>query len=593
MTTKLEIQKLLAEALQKCFAVSKQPDQVHLERPADYSHGDWASNIPMVLAKELKQNPKQIAEKLVAEISADKGALLQSVEVAGPGFINFLLRTTYISKVVSDINEQFGQTDLYKGRKMMAEFTDPNPFKELHIGHLYSNSVGESISRMAEFAGADVRRACYQGDVGLHVAKAIWGIRKLVEESKVGSLEQFATQLSDISAKAKFLGVAYATGSQGFESDEQTKAEIIEINKEIYAGYPNPEKIPEYKLGRDWSLNYFEFMYQRTGTNYGKKEKGKSFDYYYFEGEISPRGKKFVEDNLDKGIFEKSEGAVIFPGEKYGLHNRVFINSLGLPTYEAKELALAPKKQEDYPHDISVIITGNEIKEYFKVLLKALSLINPEIAAKIQHLPHGMVRLPEGKMSSRKGNVLTAEWLIDEVKSLVVQRSTDSGEGGQRISEEAAEKIAIGAIKYAFLRVGIGGDIEFNLDEATNFQGDSGTYLLYTFVRIQSILAKASEQGLDYSLAEVGQEAEVEVQLAKHLLAFPDVVAAATVQYAPHLICNYTRDLARLFNQFYSELPVLKAEASVRLSRLKMLSSTACVLKNALMLLGIETVDKM
>ena len=176
MTTKLEIQKLLAEALQKCFAVSKQPDQVHLERPADYSHGDWASNIPMVLAKELKQNPKQIAEKLVAEISADKGALLQSVEVAGPGFINFrVLDSVLVGELeeIARLKEKFGHQQINSGKVILVEHTSPNPNKEFHLGHLKNNVTGLAVSYLLEASGAKIFRDCINNNRGIAIVLSL------------------------------------------------------------------------------------------------------------------------------------------------------------------------------------------------------------------------------------------------------------------------------------------------------------------------------------------------------------------------------------------------------------------------------------
>lgn len=270
----------------------------------------------------------------------------------------------------------------------MIEFTDTNPFKEFHIGHLYSNIVGESLSRLLEAQGANVRRVIYQGDVGMHVAKAVWGFMQNLENKSGQDLVLRIANLEEKSLheKIKFLGDAYSYGSRAFEDDSQAAEQIKVLNKKIYD--KDIEVMPAYNVGREWSLKYFETIYARLGTK---------FDNYYFESEVGPEGSKIVKEYQLKGIFEESDGAIIFPGEKYGLHNRVFINSLGLPTYEAKELGLAPRKYKDFSYDMSVIVTGNEINEYFRVLLKALELIYPDIAVKTKHISHGMVRIPEGK----------------------------------------------------------------------------------------------------------------------------------------------------------------------------------------------------
>ena len=291
----------------------------------------------------------------------------------------------------------------------MVEFTDPNPFKELHIGHLYSNAVGEAISRLFEANGAEVMRACYQGDVGMHVAKAIWGNAKKTQNSKV--------KTQNFNSKVKIYGEAYVFGTAAYEDNPEAAAEIKELNIKLYEA-KSAEIMKLYKLGRRWSLLYFDSIYKRLGTK---------FDYFYFESEAARGGLKVVEEGLKKGVFEKSEGAVVFKGERYGLHTRVFVNSQGLPTYEAKELGLAPAKFADFPYDLSIIVTANEINDYFRVLLKCLDLLYPDLAKRTRHIGHGFVKLPGAvKMSSRKGNVLTAEWLLDEAKKKVLEIASDA-----------------------------------------------------------------------------------------------------------------------------------------------------------------------
>jgi arginyl-tRNA synthetase len=241
----------------------------------------------------------------------------------------------------------------------MVEYTDPNPFKEFHIGHLMSNSIGEAVARIIEANGAQIKRANWQGDVGMHIANAIWGKMQKPELS---------------------WGEAYTYGAQKYEDN---KDEITGINKKIYER-SDTEVNNLYDLGRKESLEKFEELYKKLGTK---------FDHYFFESKEGVEGKQIVEAHLEDGIFEKSDGAIIFPGEKYGLHTRVFINSNGLPTYEAKEMGLNKKKFEVEP-DLykSIIITGNEIKEYFKVFSAIIGKIN-DIAFN-KTLKYSLISLP-------------------------------------------------------------------------------------------------------------------------------------------------------------------------------------------------------
>ena len=558
-----------------------------LEHPVDESHGDYASNVALVLFKDkgLMINDKFKTPMDFAQAISDKlntSSLIPNpcsrVEAAPPGFINFWISKEYL---IGQLSLMSNKTPLrppladFAGRRIMVEFTDPNPFKEFHIGHLYSNTVGESISRLLEAMGANLKRANYQGDVGMHIAKSLYAILQISNlKSQISNLENKSAK-----ERAEFLGKCYVAGAKAYEVSEKAKREIGELNKKIYD--KEPAIMVLYEKGRQWSLEYFETIYKRLGTK---------FDFYYFESEVGIEGLELVKEYLKKGVFEKSQGAVIFPGEKHGLHNRVFINSLGLPTYEAKELGLAPKKYKDFQYDQSIVITGNEIIGYFKVLLAALSKINPDLAAKTKHLPHGIVRLPSGKMSSRSGNVLTGEWLLDEAKKLLKSKYSE-------MKEETLEKVAVGSVKYALLKSSIGRDIEFNFEESINMQGNSGPYLQYTFARTQSVLRNAQTTNsklltANNKLEVSSQKLEVEeISLLRSLSKFPEVVMEAGKKFAPNLLCNYLFDLAQKFNLFYQKHRILQSRTKE--FRLALVSAVSQVLKNGLYLLGIQAPEKM
>ena len=574
--------------------------QISLEHPAVESHGDYSSNIALTVFPSLRakrgnlvfSSPRQLAETIVAALSSDKELkkVVEKIEVAGPGFVNFYLTKSVLVDELKRIEREkldFGKRDFLKGKKIMVEYTDPNPFKEFHIGHLFSNTVGESLVRLFESQGAEVKRVNYQGDVGMHVAKAVWGMMKLVDEMPAES--------ASLPEKAKFMGKAYALGATKFEEDEQIKKEVTELNKKIYD--QDPAVMDLYNKGRKWSLDYFETIYQRLGTK---------FDYYYFESVAGKAGLEFVKENLKKGIFQESKGAIVFPGEKYGLHTRVFVNALGLPTYEAKDLGLAPTKYKDFPYDESVIVTGNEINEYFRVVITALKQIDPKLGEKAHHLSHGMVRLPEGKMSSRTGKVLTGEWLLDEVKKMVLKRmesSTVEFSPGER--ESTADKIAVGAVKYALLRAGIGHDVIFDFEKSVSIEGNSGPYLQYTYARTRSVLAKAGlKKGVSLADAketpyQINQE---ELAILRWIYRFPEVVMEAAKQHAPNLMCTFLYELAQRYNSFYNKHRIINLSKINQQSainnqqssfRLLLTAAVGQVLKNGLTLLGIQTPEKM
>jgi len=540
-----------------------------VEHPDDLSHGDYSTNAAMVFSKTVKANPRVLAEKIVAELSKNMPEDVEKIDIAGPGFINFHLKREFFAAEVKKIikeKEKFGSNDFFKKaglKKVMIEYTDPNPFKEFHIGHLMSNAIGESIARIIAFSGAQVRRACYQGDVGLHVAKAVWAFSRFGKKDAVPSVVELAA--------------FYAQGARAYEEDGIAMHEITVVNKKIYTREDDGINAL-YDIGKKVSLEYFDGLYGKLGTE---------FDYFFYESVTGPIGKKLVEENLAKGIFEKSAGAVVFKGdEKMGLHTRVFINSEGLPTYEAKELGLVELKRKKYGYDLSLVVTGNEIKDYFKVLLDVVKKIFTSKDSKgtnIRHVPHGMLRLPTGKMSSRTGDVVTVVSLIEKIQAHLHEKFPGK-------DSTADDVIAIGAIKYSILRQSSGDDIIFDLDKSVSFEGDSGPYLQYAAVRANSIGGKAKAAKIKGAVKQFPFEAH---SLEKMLYRFPEIVERAAREYEPHYITTYLTELAGLFNSYYANNQIISAEDKDSPYKIVLTHAFAIVMRNGLNLLAIEVPEKM
>lgn len=555
---------------------------VVLSIPKNPQFGDYTSNIALQLAKQTsddgKQTPGEIAKKILKKLG--KQDFLDKVEVVN-GFINFFIKNDVLMEKVSRIcrNQIFEGGDL-KNKKILVEFTDPNPFKEFHIGHVFSNSIGESICRLLEAQGALVKRADYFGDVGMHVAKSIWGMKKLNPKN----LEE-----RSLPERIKFLGQAYALGAKAYEEDKEAQEEIKKINSGVYAHIKEADsQLGEteelFEKGRQWSLDYFETIYARLGTK---------FDYYYPESTVGEYGMQTVKEHLKDGIFEESQGAIIFPGEKYGLHRRVFINSLGLPTYEAKELGLAFKKHQDFRYDKSIVITGNEINEYFKVLLAALAQISPELARSTRHIGHGMVRVPSGKLSSRTGKVLTFERLFGEVRikvaDLMEKSPTSKGISGEE-KQQIIDIVSIGAIKFALLKSSPHMDVVFDLEKSVSLEGDSGPYIQYTYARAKSVLKEAN---FNYSAVAVPEDLEKEERVLLQKIDYFDVFAEeAARNFAPHTLAEYLLNLAKAFNLFYQKHRIIRSGKKQQF-RLALTCSVAAVLKQGLYLLGIKAPERM
>ena len=579
---KEELLKKLAQTVKK---LSITVDSIDLEYPESADHGDYSSNIAMAHAKALKMSPKALAEKIVDEFQKDMPACVESVSVAGPGFINFKIKDVVFAEqiVKGDKVQDQGLKVQGEKKKVMVEYTDPNPFKVFHIGHLMANAIGESVARLVEHEGAEVVRACYQGDVGLHVAKTIWSCLQNKDDFEKWKDTPLLNRIS-------LLGFAYAQGSNFYDSvlNDKARKEIDALNKKIFE--KSDKEINEmYDLGRKWSLEYFDIIYNRLGTK---------FDTFFFESAVADDGIKIVRDSLAKGIFTESDGAVVFKGEEYGLHTRVFITSQGLPTYEAKELGLNTDKFKKYPDlDQSIIVTANEQSDYFKVVLKAFSLINPEIYQKTKHVSHGLLRFASGKMSSRKGHVISAENLINEIKVLVIERIKDRGFAANEI-EEVSDIIAIGAIKYTILRQAIGSDVVFDSAKSISFEGDSGPYLQYSVVRANSIIEKAKKEGIikndQLSITNDTIKLQEKVGLLEKLIVrFPDVVERASKELAPQHVANYLINLAGAFNSFYAGNTIVSVEEPLSPYRIALTKSFIATMSEGLHILGIRIPKRM
>jgi len=552
----------ISQIIQELYGVAA---DVVLTRP-DPEFGDYATNVALQLASQLQQNPRGIAEAVAEKLKAT--GEFSDVTVAGPGFINLRVSQDTLAQALGSMvaSPDYGRPRTYVDKTIVTEYSDPNPFKVLHAGHLYTSVIGDAISNFIEYAGGNVHRVNFGGDVGLHVAKTMWAILK-----KLGG--EFPEKLHDIpeAERSEWMAACYVEGTQAYEDDEQAKAEITTLNKQIYALHSendhNSPLAQIYWTCREWSYDYFNAFYQRIGTK---------FEKYYPESETAPTGLATVLEQKDRGVYKESQGAIIFEGEPYGLHTRVFINKEGLPTYEAKDVGLSIKKWEDYHFDESVIITGNDITEYMKVVLKSIEQFLPELAKRTTHITHGNVKLAGGvKMSSRKGNFLRA---VD-----VLEIAADENEKTQGNRDEAP---VLGAIKYAFLKNRIGPDVIFDPHESVGLQGNSGPYLQYAHARAVSIMKKLPAAENTASEFDAGER-----KLLVKMTEYPDVLARATHELAPHLVCTYLYELAQEFNRFYENSHIIGDAREA--TRAQLVRAYAGILKSGLSLLGIEAPDHM
>ena len=575
-----EIREQLKTTIKDLYGLDVVPDITPSPENID---ADYSSNIALKLTKDLHKAPMEIANELSkalgnstfeehisqrgkygateAHNDGPEGAFRKSSipSVSMPGFLNFTLPDKYLTAQIKNLSTNFRENISlreYSGQTVICEFSDPNPFKVLHVGHLYTSIVGDSISRLFEYAGAKVVRANFGGDVGLHVAKTLY------------ILEQKSPADFTIEDIAK----CYVEGTAAYEDSPEAHDAITELNKQIYQTNQNNEhgtKLADlYWKGRELSYDYFKDFYARVGVH---------FDKFYPESTVAELGLQKVKEELKNGIYELSDGAVIFNGEKFGLHTRVFINKEGVPTYETKDVGLIFTKWQDYHFDKSVVITGSEQLDYMKVVLKSVEQYAPELVAKTVHLTHGLVKLPGNvKMSSRKGNFLKAVDVLDMVKT-ELKSAYDSSD----------ETVALAATKYAFLKYKMGGNIVFDPHESVKMTGNSGPYLLYSAVRAKKILANCNNKNTpkEYTYNTY------EKCLAKKIIEYKALLQEALAEMAPHKIAGYLYELAQEFSRFYEHCPVVgSSEESERAELVKVYLDT---MAHGLNILGINIPEEM
>lgn len=576
------LEQTLTQMVQDVYGVSVQPE---ITRP-DEKFGDFATNVALKLAGQVGKSSREIAESLTEKLRSLQG--IAHAEVAGPGFINIRVTDEILITEMQTVLAQkqgYGCTDQMQGQNIVVEYSDPNPFKVLHAGHLYTSVIGDGIANLFEAAGATVHRVNFGGDVGLHVGKTMWAILQ-----KLGG--EYPEKLTTVQpeASAVWLAEAYVTGTAAYEDNEAAKQEIIALNKRIYAIFANNDHESPlaqiYWTTRKWSYEYFDQFYARIGSR---------FEKYYPESEVADLGLKTVTDHIKDGIFELSDGATVFKGEPYGLHTRVFINSEGLPTYEAKDVGLIMTKYQDYAFDRSIVITGSEQEQYMAVVLKAVEQFAPELSNATTHLTHGLVKLQGGvKMSSRKGNILKAVDILDA-----------AAEANKQATGKDDERITLGAIKYAFIKQRMGPDIIFNPTESVSLEGNSGPYLQYAYARAASILHKVttsngstadatssvSTAASEPSTALASALEPAERTLLRKLSEYPDVVGESIRELMPHHIATYLYELAQTFNRFYEHNRVIDDPRQAL--RVQLVAAYAQILKNGLTLLAIEAPESM
>lgn len=543
-----------------------------LEVPSDPKFGDLASSVCFLLSKKLKKSPNQIADGIVSNIRIPKISLVDKVE-AKNGYINFFFNLSKLAELVlrriTKKKSKYGSSQIGKGRRVMVEFSQPNTNKPMHIGHARNTALGDSLSRILSFSGFEVIKANYFGDIGLHIAESMLGYMKWGKNSKPNKKPDH------------FVGDFYT----GYYKEEEKNPELVDEARDLLKKWENGDKkiIKLWKRMREWCLKGFEETYKRFGIK---------FDVYFFESQFEKSGKRIAEKLLEKGIaFKTEDGAIVADLEKHGLPSCIILRSDGTSLYSTKDLALGMEKFEKYKIEKSIYVVGSEQNLYLKQIFKLLELLGYENAKNCYHLSYGLVMLPEGKMSSRKGTAVFLDDMLDELKELAYKTvSKNNPNLSEKEKNEIAENVGLAALKYALIRVSPEKNILFDKNKVVKFEGNTGPYLQYAHTRCSSILKKAGKWKINFENKKMKEE---EKRLIMKLFEFPEVVKSASKDLRPHYICNYAYELATLFSEFYHTCPVIHAEENLKNFRLTLVSAVKQTLENSLKLLGIKTLKRM
>lgn len=578
----------ISEACTALFKTEVNRDQLQLQETRKEFEGDLTL-VLFSLVKVLKSSPERLGEELGNYLVLNSGLVSKFQLVKG--FLNLTISDDFWLRYYQGADFSSPLKAAESGKTIMVEYSSPNTNKPLHLGHVRNNLLGYSVSEILKANGNKVIKANLINDRGIHICKSMlawqkWGNEEtpaggkkgdhLVGEYYVKFDQEYKKQIEGLKGK-------------GY-GEEQAKKEaplIVEAQQMLQAWENNdPEVIKLWETMNGWVYEGFNSTYKKLGVD---------FDRFYYESKTYLLGKDVVEEGLQKGVFfKKADGSVWIDLSEDGLDQKLVLRADGTSVYITQDIGTAQQRFEESNIDQLIYVVGNEQEYHFKVLQLILKKLERPWADKIYHLSYGMVDLPSGKMKSREGTVVDADELVDEMIETARATTMELGKTAdfpQKEAFELYEKIGLGALKYFILKVDPKKRMLFNPAESIDFNGNTGPFIQYTYARIQSVLRKGKESrsGI-YPLNLEGKEKEV----IKVLYHFSKSIQEAAEQMAPSIIANYCYSLAKAFNQFYHELPILQAEEQEIIDfRLGLSKATASYLGAGMALLGIKVPDRM
>lgn len=571
-----ELAEILSPVIEKTFNCTFTAEKVYELFGATPSKeaGDIAFPLFLV-AKEGKTNPAQAAKTLDEALTTLPGFVINK-KPTGP-YLNFYFDFNRIAKkLIPEIlsGETFKQSLTENTPKTMIEYSQPNTHKEMHVGHMRNLCLGDALIRLHRYSGFDIVSSTFPGDVGTHVAKCLWYL-------KFHYKGEIPTQ-----KRGAWLGSMYSTAhnkleeERGTPTEEKNREQLTLILKQLEQ--KSGEFYDLWKTTREWSIELMNEVYKWAGVK---------FDVWYWESEVDSDSVKLAREYYEKGLFIEDKGCIGVDLTPYKLGFCMLLKTDGNGLYATKDIELARRKFQDYHIEKNIYVVDKRQEHHFKQVFKVLELMGFENAKKCYHLQYDFVELPDGAMSSRKGNIVPLQSLIENMVKMIKEQYLNRyiTEWTPEQIEETAQIVAKGAIKYGMTRIDPTKKIVFDMQEWLKLDGESGPYIQYAYARINSMLNKlGAPKALDIEI-----EAPQEKELIAQMMNFHHVVQQATEQYKPSALTAYLYDLSRAYNSFYAECPVGSAIEPTRSSRLMLSRATADILKQGLALLGIEAPSRM
>lgn len=562
-----EIRLWVGESFKKVFpGVDSGTEVTNVQVTVNEEHGDYQCNAALRLAKQLRKSPRDIAEHFVRE--AGSAPFARSLETAGPGFINIRLDDAWLALRLEQLqaDERLGTPLPGSGRTIIIDYSSPNVAKPMHIGHIRSTVIGNALDRLHRFIGYRVISDNHLGDWGTQFGLLLLGYRHFVDHQR---LEQDA-----VAELERIYVLSHTRGLEAPEWREMAKAELVKLQ----AG--DPDNLALWKNFVELSMDEFERIYRRLNVE---------FDLV--------RGESFYNDRLagiisllqEKGLAQKSEGALVVYLDEAKEDVCIVRKADGGYNYATTDLATVQSRMEEFSPDNIVYVTDERQQRHFRQIFEICERLGWQVP--LAHVWFGLMRLPEGTFSTRDGNVIKLDALLDEAEAKALQMVREASPGmDPAIQHGVARAVGIGAVKYADLSQNPQSLVTFTWEKALTLEGNSAPYLQYAHARICSVLDKYRERypSLDPYGYQLRLEETVERRLAIRLARFAETVVRAAHLYRPNLLADYLYDLAQHYSSFYQNLPFLRAEEGVRESRIRLCSLVAATLRKGLELLGIE-----